>query len=127
MKMELNITTIGLILLTGIAAGMISSLVGIGGGIIVVPALVLIIGMDQKTAQGTSLAMLSLPVAFAAAFNYYKGGYVNWKIALMLAATFVIGGFFGSKIAIGLEASVLKKIFAVVMLVLGVKYLFFDK
>jgi uncharacterized protein len=117
---------IGIIIL-GVLAGFMSSLVGIGGGLIIVPALVLFFGLNQKEAQGTSLLMLSLPVALIGAYNYYKHGYSNWKIALILAATFVIGGYFGSKVAIDIEMSVIKKIFAVFMLVVAIKYLFFDK
>lgn len=115
------------ILAVGLLAGFLSSLVGIGGGVVVVPALVLIFGISQKTAQGTTLAMLSFPVALVAAYNYYKAGAVDWKIAAMLACTFIIGGFLGSKIVVGLDMSVVKKIFAVVMLIIAVKYLFFDK
>ncbi|HLO70962.1 MAG TPA: sulfite exporter TauE/SafE family protein [Flavipsychrobacter sp.] len=124
---QMSLTTVLLLMLIGVIAGMMSSLVGIGGGVIIVPALVLIFGLNQKTAQGTSLLLLSLPVAFAGAYNYYKAGHADWKIALILAVTFVIGGFFGSKIALGLEVSVVKKIFAVFMIIIAVKYLFFDK
>lgn len=124
---QMSLTTILLLMLVGVLAGMMSSLVGIGGGVVIVPALVLMFGMNQKVAQGTSLLMLSLPVAFAGAYNYYKAGFSDWKIALILAATFVIGGFFGSKLAIGLEVGVIKKIFAVFMIIIAVKYLFFDK
>lgn len=112
------------ILIIGFLAGFISSLVGIGGGVVVVPALVLIFGVGQKTAQGTTLAMLSFPVALVGAYNYYKAGAVDWKIAAMLALTFMVGGYFGSKIVVGLDMSVVKKIFAVIMLVVAVKYLF---
>ena len=124
---EMSVRYILAILAIGVFAGFLSSLVGIGGGVVIVPALVLLFGLDQKMAQGTSLAMLSLPVAFIGAFNYYKAGYVNWKIALLLAVTFVVGGFFGSKIAVGLEAGIIKKVFAVFMIVIAIKYLFFDK
>ena len=124
---EMSVSYILAFLAIGVFAGFLSSLVGIGGGVVIVPALVLLFGLDQKMAQGTSLAMLSLPVAFIGAFNYYKAGYVNWKIALLLAVTFVVGGFFGSKIAVGLEAGIIKKVFAVFMIVIAIKYLFFDK
>jgi uncharacterized membrane protein YfcA len=117
---------IGLLIL-GIAAGFMSSMVGIGGGILIVPTLVFLFGMNQKMAQGTSLAMLSLPVAFIGAFNYYKQGSVNWKAALILAATFVIGGYFGSKVALDMNMAVIKKVFAIFMIVVAIKYLFFDK
>lgn len=123
----MSLTTILLLLLVGLLAGMMSSLVGIGGGIIIVPALVLIFGLNQKAAQGTSLLLLSMPVAFAGAYNYYKAGHADWKIAVILALAFVIGGFFGSKVALGLETIVIKRIFAVFMIIIAVKYLFFDK
>ena len=115
------------LLVIGFAAGFMSSLVGIGGGVVIVPALVIIFGLSQKMAQGTSLAMLSLPCAFNGANNYYKQRQVNWKMALILAATFVIGGYLGSKVVLGLDSSIIKKIFAIFMIVIAVKYLFFDK
>lgn len=115
------------VLLIGLAAGFLSSMAGVGGGIIIVPALVFLFGFNQKLAQGTSLAMLALPVAFIGAFNYYKAGQVNWKVALMLASTFVIGGFFGSKIALGISPTALKRFFGILLLVIALKYLFFDK
>ena len=124
---EMSVSYILAILAIGVFAGFLSSLVGIGGGVVIVPALVLLFGLDQKMAQGTSLAMLSLPVAIIGAFNYYKAGFVNWKIALLLAVTFVVGGYFGSKIAVDLQAGIIKKVFAVFMIVIAIKYLFFDK
>ncbi len=115
------------VLILGVAAGFMSSLVGIGGGLIIVPVLVLAFGFNQKEAQGTSLLMLSLPVAAIGAFNYYKGGFTNWKVALLLASTFMIGGYLGSKLVVDLEMSVIKKIFAIFMIIIALKYLFFDK
>ena len=115
-------TIIGL-LLVGLAAGFLSSMVGIGGGIVIVPALVFFFGFAQKEAQGTSLALLSIPVAFVAAYNYHKQG----QVALILACTFVVGGFLGSKFVLGLDTAIVKKIFAVAMIAIAVKYLFFDK
>lgn len=115
------------ILIIGLVAGFISSMAGIGGGVVIVPALVFLFGFNQKMAQGTSLAMLALPVAAVGAFNYYKQGQVNWKIALMMAGTFVIGGYLGSKVALGLSPVILKKIFALLIMAIAIKYLFFDK
>lgn len=115
------------ILIIGLLAGFISSMAGIGGGVVIVPALVFLFGFNQKMAQGTSLAMLALPVAAVGAFNYYKQGQVNWKIALMMAGTFVIGGYLGSKVALGLSPVILKKIFALLIMAIAIKYLFFDK
>lgn len=119
-------TLIGL-LFVGLIAGFLSSMVGIGGGIVIVPALVFLVGLTQKEAQGTSLALLSMPVAFVAAYNYHKAGHVNWKMALLLASTFIIGGYLGSKFVLTLDTSIVKKIFAVAMIAIAVKYLFFDK
>lgn len=117
---------IGLLAL-GLVAGFMSSLIGIGGGIIIVPTLVFLLGMNQKMAQGTSLAMLAMPVAFIGAYNYYKEGYANWKVALLLAVTFVIGGYLGSKTVLNIDMSIVKKIFAIFMIVIAIKYLFFEK
>ncbi len=115
------------LLIIGLIAGFMSSLVGIGGGIIIVPALVFLFGMNQKLAQGTSLAMLAMPVAFVGAYNYYKEGYADWKTAVILAVTFVVGGYLGSKVSINLDMAIVKKVFAVFMIVVAIKYLFFDK
>lgn len=125
--MRMDIITIIGILAVGLAAGFLSSLVGIGGGVVVVPAMVLIFGMSQKSAQGTTLAMLSFPVALVGAYQYYKAGNVDWKIAAMLALTFMVGGYLGSKLVVSLDISIVKKIFAVMMLIVAFKYLFLDK
>lgn len=111
--------------LIGIAAGILSGLVGIGGGIIIVPALVLFLGYSQKMAQGTSLGVLLLPVGILAVIQYYKNGYVDIKSLAVIAVTFVIGGYLGSKLALALPQQLVKKIFAVFMIVLGIK-LYFD-
>lgn len=124
---ELSIGYVLGLLIIGLLAGFLSSLVGIGGGIVIVPALVLLFGLDQKMAQGTSLAMLSLPVALIGAYNYHKSGNVDWRISLLLAVTFVVGGYFGSKVVVGLDVSIIKKVFAVFMIIIAIKYLFFDK
>lgn len=126
-KKPMSISFLLAVLTIGLLAGLMSSLVGIGGGIIVVPALALWLGFSQISAQGTSLAMLSMPVALVAALNYSRQGHVDWKVAVILALSFVVGGFLGSKFALSLEASVVKKIFAVFMIVVALKYLFFDK
>lgn len=119
--------TILIVLVIGLLAGFFSGLVGIGGGIILVPALVFFLGFNHKMAQGTSLAMLSLPVALVAAYNYYRENHVNWKVALLLATTFIVGGYLGSKVTLNLDMHMVKKVFAVMMLLLAVKYLFIDK
>lgn len=118
--------TIIVLLLVGLVAGMLSSMVGIGGGVVIVPSLVLILGMSQKLAQGTSLAMMLPPIGVLAVMNYYKQGFVDFKVGALLCLTFVIGSYFGSKLVLGLDTALVKKIFAVFLMIVAVKY-FFDK
>ncbi|RYZ53876.1 MAG: sulfite exporter TauE/SafE family protein [Chitinophagaceae bacterium] len=116
-----------LILVTiGLMAGMLSGMVGVGGGIIVVPALVFFLGFTQKQAQGTSLALLSLPVVILAALNYYNQGLVEVRTVLVMAVAFLVGGFLGSKIALSVPEESLKRFFAVVLFYTGFKMLGFD-
>lgn len=117
----MNAVVVGL--LVGLAAGILSGLLGIGGGIIMIPALVFILGYSQHSAQGTTLAAMVLPIGFLAAYQYYKSGYVDIKVALAIAAAFFIGGFFGAKFAVNLNTAVLKKLFAVLMLFIAVRML----
>ncbi len=124
--MDMNTGYIIGLLLIGFAAGFMSSMVGIGGGIVIVPALVFLFAMDQKMAQGTSLLMLSLPVAAVGAYTYYKNGNVNWQASVLLAITFMAGGYLGGKLANALDTAIIKKIFAVFMIIMAMKYLFFD-
>mgnify|MGYP001163418970 CR=1 FL=1 len=119
----MSVTEILVLVATGLLAGLASGSLGIGGGIIVVPALVFLLGMSQHEAQGTSLAFLLPPIGILAVANYYKEGYVNYKYALILAAAFIIGGYLGSLISMQLPAKVLKQIFAVFMIVVAIKML----
>lgn len=119
--------TILIVIVIGVAAGMLSGLVGIGGGLIIVPALVYFMGMSQHSAQGTSLALILLPVGIFAVLNYYNKGFIDLKIVWLLAIGFVAGGYLGSKIAINLPQDTIKKCFAILMILVAVKMLFFDK
>ncbi len=123
----MSLTTILLLMLVGLLAGMLSSMVGIGGGVVIVPALVMIFGMSQKMAQGTSLALMLPPIGILAVMNYYKQGYVDFKIAAVICITFIVGSYVGSKLVLGLDTAIVKKIFAVFMIIVALKYLFFDK
>ncbi len=116
-----------LIVVIGIAAGLLSGLIGVGGGIIIVPALVLLIGFTQKEAQGTSLGVLLLPVGILGVLQYYKQGHIDLKVVGYLSLGFIVGGYFGSKIAMNISQEAVKKIFAIVMIVISVKMIFFDK
>ena len=114
----LSLIVIGII--TGVAAGML----GIGGAIIMGPALDFVWGLTQHQAQGTSLAVMLPPIGIIAAYNYYKAGEVNLKFALILAGAFLIGSFFGSKLALNIPQHILKKIFAILLLLVSLKMLF---
>lgn len=120
-------TTIVLLILIGLAAGFLSGLIGIGGGVIIVPALVLLAGFSQKLAQGTSLGILLLPVGILAVMQYYKQGYLNINYVGITAVAFVLGGFLGSKLALSMSDEKVKKAFAVILMLIALKMLFFDK
>lgn len=111
------------LILIGILAGILSGLVGVGGGIIMVPLLVLFFGFTQHEAQGTSLAVLVVPVTAVAVYNYYQEGQINLKYAAIIAVFFVIGSLVGSKFALTLDQKILKKIFAIVLLLIAGKML----
>lgn len=122
----MDIQIILIIILVGIAAGMLGGLVGVGGGIIIVPALVYFIGMSQKSAQGTSLGLIMLPVGILGVLQYYKQGHVDFRVVGVLAIGFLVGSYFGSKIALSLPQETVKKIFAILLVIIAVKMLFFD-
>ncbi len=109
------------LLLIGLFSGFISGSMGIGGGIIIIPALIFFMGLSQQYAQGTSIAVLSVPVAMVSAYNYYKSGYINFKFAGIIIITFMVGSFFGSKLAVTLPANILKKGFGILLLIIGIK------
>jgi uncharacterized membrane protein YfcA len=123
---HMDIQSILLLVLVGIAAGMLSGLVGVGGGIIIVPALVLILGFSQKMAMGTSLGILLLPVGILGVMQYYKQGYVDIKVVLIISAAFLFGSYYGSKFALSLPQDTIKKVFGVFMIIIAIKLLFFD-
>lgn len=119
----MSVTTLLLLLAIGIISGAVAGMLGIGGAIIMVPALVFFLGFNQQMAQGTSLAVMLPPIGILAAYNYWKVGQVNIKFALILAAAFLIGSYFGSKFALNIPQGVLKKIFGVLLLLVAAKML----
>jgi uncharacterized protein len=121
--MKMSVSVLIILVLIGIVTGVMAGMLGIGGAIIMIPALVYIVGMGQHDAQGTSLAVMLPPIGIIAAYNYYKAGHVDIKFALILAATFVIGSYFGSKIALSLPQPVLKKIFGALLLLVAARML----
>ncbi len=124
----MSISTLVILVLIGVGAGMVSGMIGVGGGIIIVPALVYGLGLSQFGAQGTSLAAMLPPIGILAAYNYYRADALNWKYAAVIAVAFVIGGYFGSRLTIGfISEAMLKKIFGGLMLLGAVKLIFFSK
>ena len=118
-------------MLIGLAAGMLSGLVGGGGGIIMVPALVVFMHYTQHQAQGTSLAVLTLPVVILASLYYYHqcqkaGTPIDLKVVGLLGVGFIVGAFFGSKIALVIDQDLLKKIFAIILFYTAFKMLSWD-
>jgi uncharacterized membrane protein YfcA len=114
---------ISLLLGIGSVAGILSGFVGVGGGIVIVPALVYMVGFSQFQAQGTSLFILSMPVVALALMNYAKSGNVHWKFGLVVAAAFVVGGYIGSKLALRLPEAWVKLIFGAIMAYVAFKML----
>jgi uncharacterized membrane protein YfcA len=117
----MSIQVLGILLVIGLAAGVFGGMVGLGGGVIMIPALIYFLGMSQIEAQGTSLAVMLPPVGLFAVMNYYKAGHLNFKYALLIAIAFTIGGYFGSKIALNLPISMVKKIFAFALIIIAVR------
>ena len=121
--MKMSTTVLLLLIVIGLITGAMSGLLGIGGAIIMIPALVYLLGFNQQLAQGTSLAVMLPPIGIIAAYNYYKAGEMNLKYALIVAGFFIIGSYFGSKLAIQIPQQVLRKIFAILLLVVAAKML----
>lgn len=110
-----------ILLILGVVAGILSGMVGIGGGIIIVPALVYFLGYSQHQAQGTVLFMFLLPIGILGVYNYYNAGAIEWRTAFIIALTFLVGSYFGSKFALSLPQETVKKVFGVIMLLVSVK------
>ena len=125
-KRKMTIQIVLIIILIGLFAGILSGLIGVGGGIIVVPALVYFLGFSQHEAQGTSLGLLLLPVGVLAVANYYNKGFIDIKVVAIMCLAFVIGGWLGSKLSLSLPADVVKKIFAIILFYTAFKMLGWD-
>ena len=107
--------TILILVLIGLFAGTLSGFIGVGGGIIIVTALVYFLGLTQHQATGTSLFILTLPVVILGTMNYAKTGNLNWRYGLVIASTFVIGGYIGSKLSLKISPAIVKIIFGFIM------------
>jgi len=123
---DMDLSTFFILILIGLCAGFLGGVLGIGGAIILIPAMVFFLAMDQRMAQGTSLAIMLPPIGMFAVYNYYKAGYVNLKYGLVIAIMFTIGGYLGSKLSLNIPVTILKKIFALLLLAVALK-MFFSK
>jgi len=115
-----------LFVILGLAAGTFSGIVGLGGGVVIVPALVFLFGLTQQQAQGTTLALMVPPIGIMAAYAYYQQGYVDLKIAALICVGFIFGGWIGAKLAINMPQEILKKVFAISLFLISLK-MFFSK
>lgn len=120
----MDIQTVLILLLIGLIAGFASGMVGIGGGILIIPALIFFLGLTQHQAQGATLGLLLMPVGFLAAINYYKTGNLNIYYSLIMAITFVGGAWIGSKVSLSIDAVLMRKIFGGIILLISLKLIF---
>ena len=120
----MSLATIIILIMIGLMAGVFGGMFGVGGAIIMVPALVYFLGVDQHMAQGTSVAIMLPPIGLFAAYNYYKAGQVNIWYAVIIAFAFLAGGYFGSRIALALPENLMKKIFGILLLLVALRIIF---
>lgn len=123
-KKPMTLQILIILLAVGLAAGFLSGMVGIGGGIIIVPVLVYFLGFTQHQAQGTTLFTFLLPIGILGVMNYHKQGFIDYKTSLIIAVTFLFGSYFGSKLSISLDQKAVKQIFGAIIILLGAKMLF---
>lgn len=120
----MSISHLIILIIVGILSGLLAGIFGVGGAIIVIPALVFILSLSQHDAQGTSLAFMLPPVGILATWNYWKEGHVNWKIALVLSLTFVVGSYLGSHFSVNMSDKLLRRLFGVLMIIVAIKMIF---
>jgi uncharacterized protein len=120
----MNLITIIILILIGLMAGVFGGMFGVGGAIIMIPALVYFLGVDQHVAQGTSVAIMLPPIGLFAAYNYYKAGDVDIWYAVIIALAFMLGGYFGSMIALKLPENLMRKLFAVLLILVALRMIF---
>ncbi len=120
----MSVSTLIIIVIIGVITGVTAGMLGIGGAVIMIPALVFFLGFSQQMAQGTSLAVMLPPIGIFATYNYWKEGQVDFKVALILAVMFIVGSYFGSKLALNIPQPTLKKIFGVLLLLVAARMLF---
>jgi uncharacterized protein len=122
----MNFETLILLILVGLVTGALGGMLGLGGGLILIPAMIYIFGFSQHQAVGTSLAVMLPPIGMFAAYNYYKADQVNVKYALVLALAFMVASYFSSRWALKIPENTLKKVFSVFLLLVALR-MFFSK
>lgn len=123
-NMDMTTSSILILIMIGLVAGLLSGFVGVGGGMIIVPGLVFLLGASQMTAQGTSLALLMFPVGILGVMNYYKTGNVNFQYVIIMGLAFVLGSYFGSKWALKISEQKVKLVFGVFLLYMSVRMIY---
>lgn len=113
-----------ILIIIGVLSGLLAGVFGVGGAILVIPALVFMLGLSQHEAQGTSLAFMLPPVGILATWNYWKAGHVDWKIAAVLAVTFVLGAYLGSNFSLNISDRSLRRAFGILMIIVAIKMIF---
>ena len=117
----MDLTSLLTLLLIGVAAGVLSGFIGIGGGLLIVPALMYFMGLSQMAAQGTSLALMLPPIGALAVMNYWKAGEVDIRAAAVMVVAFVAGGYFGSRLALAMDLLKVRLAFGIVMLLVALR------
>lgn len=120
----MNAYTIIILVLIGLISGIIAGMFGIGGGLIIVPALIYFAGFREHEAIGTSLAVLLPPIGLFAAYNYYIKGYVNIKYALIIAVAFMLASYFSSKLTVNIPANIIRRLFSIFLVLVAIKMWF---
>ncbi len=108
-------------LIIGLCSGVLGGLIGIGGATIMIPAMIFFLNFNQHLSQGTALAAMVPPIGILAAYEYYKNGYANIPVALIIAAGFIIGGFIGAKFAVKIDDNLLKKLFGLILMLISIR------
>jgi uncharacterized membrane protein YfcA len=116
---------VAILIAVGLLAGMVSGLIGVGGGIVIVPALVLLMGFTQHEAQGTSLAMMIPPIGILAVLEYHRNGHIRWEVVAWLCVGFIVGALLGSKLAIWMPKEILKKVYGGLLVLIAARLIFF--
>jgi len=111
----MELSTLFILLTIGVLAGIASGFVGIGGGLIIVPALIYFLDLDQHTAQGTSLALMLPPIGILAAMQYHSEQHVEWTYSAIIAVTFILGAWLGSKWSLKLPTSMVRLVFSAIL------------